>query len=147
MSARRGRGVVLLIAIFKFVKAITLIAAGIGVFQLVNPAVAARVEGWIAHVQLAPARRVIAFLSGANDRKIEALGVLAFGYALLFLVEGTGLFMGKRWGEWFTIVVTGSLLPFEVYELFKGATLAKIATVIINVAVVIYLVIRVRKRA
>ncbi|HEY2829966.1 MAG TPA: DUF2127 domain-containing protein [Thermoanaerobaculia bacterium] len=145
-DAVRDRGV-LLIAIFKLAKAITLVAAGIGAFRLLNPAAELRVERWIAHVQLAPAHRVVRFLSGASDGKIEALGSLAFGYALLFLIEGTGLLMRKRWAEWFTIVVTGSLLPFEIYELFKGATLAKIATVIINAAVVIYLVIRVRKRA
>jgi len=138
---------VLLIAIFKLAKAITLIAAGIGAFRLLNPAVAARVEGWLAHVQLAPGRRIIAFLSRANDGKIEALGGLAFAYAILFLVEGTGLLLRKHWAEWFTIIVTGSLLPFEIYEIFKGATAAKIATVVINAAVVLYLVIRVRKRA
>lgn len=146
MTGRRDR-VVLLIAVFKFAKAVTLIAAGIGAFRLVDPAVAARVEGWLAHVQLAPGRRLITFLSHANDGKIEALGGLAFAYAALFLVEGTGLFLRKRWGEWFTIIVTGSLLPFEIYEIFKGVSAAKVATVIINVAVVIYLVIRVRKRA
>jgi uncharacterized membrane protein (DUF2068 family) len=143
---RRDRGV-LLIAIFKVAKAIVLIAAGIGVFRLLDPAVAARVEGWLAHVQLAPGRRVLAFLSRADALKIGALGGLAFAYALLFLIEGTGLLLRKRWAEWFTIIVTGSLLPFEIYELFQGATAAKIATVVINVAVVIYLVIRVRKRA
>ncbi|HEX7190674.1 MAG TPA: DUF2127 domain-containing protein [Thermoanaerobaculia bacterium] len=146
MTGRRDRGV-LLIAVFKVVKAIALVAAGIGAFRLVNPAVASRVESWLAQVQLASGRRIIAFLSGASDHKIEALGGLAFGYAILFLVEGTGLLMGKRWAHWFTIIVTGSLLPFEIYELFKGISAAKAATVIINVAVVIYLVIRVRKRA
>ena len=146
MTGRRDR-IVLLIAIFKFVKAITLIAAGIGAFRLVDPTVAARVEGWLAQVQLAAGHHVIAFLSGANDRKIEALGGLAFAYAALFLVEGTGLFMRKRWGEWFTIIVTGSLLPFEIYEILERVSAAKIATVAINVAVVIYLVMRVRKRA
>lgn len=147
MRGRRDDRVVLLIAIFKFVKAAALVAAGIGAFRLVNPAVAARVEGWLAHVQLAPGRRIIAFLSGASDGKIEALGGLAFAYAALFLVEGTGLFLRKRWGEWFTIIVTGSLLPFEIYEIFKNVSAAKVATAIVNLAVVIYLVIRVRKRA
>jgi uncharacterized membrane protein (DUF2068 family) len=146
VTGRRDR-IVLLIAIFKLAKTITLVAAGIGVLRLLDPAVAARVEGWLAHVQLAPGRRIIAFLSGANDQKIEALGGLAFAYATLFLVEGTGLLMRKRWAESFTIIVTGSLLPFEIYEIFKGATAAKIATVIVNAAVVVYLVIRVRKRA
>ena len=146
MRGRRDR-VPLLIAIFKLAKAITLIAAGIGALRLLDPAVAERVEEWLAHVQLAPGRRIIAFLSRADDRKIEALGVLAFAYAILFLVEGTGLFLGRRWGEWFTIIITGSLLPFEIYEIFKGVTAMKVAMVIVNAAVVIYLVIRVRKRA
>ena len=51
--ARPDRGV-LLIAFFKLAKAITLIAAGIGIFRLVDPSVAKRVEAWLAHVQLAP---------------------------------------------------------------------------------------------
>jgi len=146
VTGRRDRGV-LLIAIFKVAKAIVLIAAGIGVFRLLDPAVAARVEGWLAQVQLAAGHRIIAFLSRADDHKIEFLGSLAFAYAILFLVEGTGLLMRKRWAEWFTIIITGSLLPFEIYEIFKGVSAAKVATVILNAAVVIYLVIRVRQRA
>lgn len=146
MTGRRDR-VILLIAFFKLAKAITLIAAGIGAFRLLDPAVATRVEEWLAHVQLAAGRRIIAFLSGANDQKIEALGGLALAYAILFLVEGTALLMRKRWGEWMTIIITGSLLPFEIYEVFNGVSAAKVATVIVNAAVVIYLVIRVRKRA
>lgn len=137
----------LLIALFKLAKAIILVAAGIGVFRLLDPAVAERVENWLAEIQLEPGRRILAFLTGANAKQIEGLGVLAFGYASLFLVEGVGLLMRKRWAEWFTIIVTASLLPFEIYELTKGASAAKIATIAINVAVVVYLVMRVRKRA
>lgn len=139
--------VLLLIAIFKLAKAITLIAAGIGALRLLNPAVAAHVEGWLTQVQLAPGRRILALLARANEHQIKALGALAFGYALVFLIEGTGLLLRKRWAEWFTIVVTGSLLPFEFYELAKGFSLAKAAAIAINIAVVIYLVIRLRKRA
>jgi uncharacterized membrane protein (DUF2068 family) len=142
----RARGL-LLIAIFKLAKAITLIAAGIGALRLLNPTVAKRVEDWLTQVQLAPGRRIVALLARANEHQIEALGALAFGYALVFLVEGTGLFLRKRWAEWFTIVVTGSLLPFEIYELAKGFSVAKVATIAVNIAVVIYLVMRVRKRA
>jgi uncharacterized membrane protein (DUF2068 family) len=137
----------LLIAIFKLAKAITLIAAGVGALRLLNPAVTARVEDWLAQVQLAPGRRIVAFLARANEREIKALGALAFGYALVFLVEGTGLLLRKRWAEWFTIAITGSLLPFEIYELAKGFGVTKVATLAINIAVVIYLVIQVRKRA
>lgn len=142
----RARGL-LLIAIFKLVKAITLIAAGVGALRLLNPAIASRVESWLTHVQLEPGRRIVALLAHANEHQIKALGALAFGYALVFLIEGTGLLMRKRWAEFFTIVVTGSLLPFEIYELAKGFSAAKVVTIAINIAVVIYLVLRVRKRA
>src|SRR5436190_15059828 len=101
--------VLFLIAIFKLAKAITLIAAGIGALRLLNPTVAAHVEGWLTQVQLAPGRRIVALLERANEGQIKALGVLAFGYALVFLIEGTGLLLRKRWAEWFTVVVTGSL--------------------------------------
>jgi len=137
----------LLIAIFKLAKAITLIAVGIGALRLLNPAVNARVESWLTQVQLAPGRRIVALLERANDSQIKAAGALAFGYALVFLIEGTGLLLRKRWAEWFTIAVTGSLLPFEIYELAKGFSVAKVLTLAINIAVVIYLVIRLRKRA
>ena len=139
--------VLLLIAIFKLAKAITLIAAGIGAFRLLNPAVAERVESWLTQVQLEPGRRIVALLARANEHQIKALGALAFGYALVFLIEGTGLLLRKRWAEWFTIAVTGSLLPFEIYELAKGFSLAKVAAIAINVSVVIYLVVQLRKRA
>jgi uncharacterized membrane protein (DUF2068 family) len=142
----RSDRIVLLIAIFKLVKAVILIAAGIGAFRLLDPAFAARVEEWLRQIQLAPGRRILTFLAGPNTR-IEALGAVAFAYAILFLVEGTGLLMRKRWGEWLTIIITGSLLPFEIYEICKGVSAAKVATVVVNLAVVIYLVIRVRKRA
>ena len=145
-SNPRARGL-LLIAIFKLAKAITLIAAGVGALRLLNPAIASRVESWLTHVQLEPGRRIVAFLAHANEHQIKALGALAFGYALVFLIEGTGLLMRKRWAEFFTIVVTGSLLPFEIYELAKGFSVAKVVTIAINIAVVIYLVLRVRKRA
>src|SRR5258708_33257228 len=80
--------VLCLIAIFKLAKAIALIAAGIGALRLLNPAVASRVEGWLTQIQLAPGRRIVALLARANEQQIKALGALAFGYALVFLIEG-----------------------------------------------------------
>src|SRR5215469_14510217 len=44
-----------------------------------------------------------------------AAGVAAF--AVVELVEGVGLWLSKRWGEYFAMVVTSLGLPYEVYEL------------------------------
>jgi uncharacterized membrane protein (DUF2068 family) len=78
-----------------------------------------------------------------RPNKIKALGVVSFIYAGLFLTEGIGLWLQKRWAEWFTIIITTSLIPVEVYEIHRHVTPIKIVVLIINVAVVAYLVYRV----
>jgi len=75
---------------------------------------------------------------------VKGLGIVSFIYAGLFLTEGIGLWLMKRWAEWFTIVITSSLIPVEIYELVRHHTATKILVLIINIAVVIYLLYRIR---
>jgi uncharacterized membrane protein (DUF2068 family) len=42
------------------------------------------------------------------------------------------------------VIITASLLPLEVYEIHRHPTIAKSVVLIINVAVVVYLVLRIR---
>lgn len=60
-------------------------------------------------------------------------------YAVVEGVEAVGLWLGKRWAEYLTLLVTASLLPVEVYELTEGVTPFKVTAFVINVAVVVYL--------
>lgn len=55
-----------------------------------------------------------------------------------------GLLLRKRWAEYFTIVTTAGLIPLELYELARHVSLAKIVVLMLNVAIVIYLIRRVR---
>jgi uncharacterized membrane protein (DUF2068 family) len=52
----------------------------------------------------------------------------------------------KHWAEWFTIIITSSLVPLEIYELIRHPTVSKFLVLIINIAVVVYLVYRIRTR-
>ena len=61
------------------------------------------------------------------------------GYALLEGTEGVGLAMRRRWAEYLTVVATGLLIPYEVYELVHHPTLFKVGALLLNVAVVAYL--------
>jgi uncharacterized membrane protein (DUF2068 family) len=61
------------------------------------------------------------------------------------LTEGVGLLMRKHWGKIVTIVITSSFLPFEIYELaVKEFSVFKLLLLLGNVAVVIYLVWRLK---
>src|SRR5579862_5292536 len=101
------------IALFKFFKCATLIALGVGAFRLLHKDVGGLVEHWAEALRLDPGSRwvdlAIAKASRARPAQIKALGLGSFLYAALFLAEGTGLWLEKRWGEWLTIIITGSL--------------------------------------
>ena len=81
-----------------------------------------------------------------HSKELKELSALGAGYAALFLTEGTGLLFRKHWAEWLTIVATSSLMPIEVYELFKKFTAVRLVALLINAALVLYLIYLVRQR-
>lgn len=137
------------IAVFKFLKAALLIAAGIGALHLVNRDITEYVDRFVVRYHLNPGNRfvaqAIARTANVTPRRLHEIGAVAFIYATLFLLEGVGLWSLKRWGEWVTVVITGSLLPFEVYELLLRPSLPKAAVLAINAAVFAYLIRRLRR--
>jgi uncharacterized membrane protein (DUF2068 family) len=78
-------------------------------------------------------------LFAASPTHLVLAGVAVGGYALLEGVEAVGLWLGRRWAEYLTFVATAVLLIPEVYELTRTASVLKILTLLINLAVVVYL--------
>jgi uncharacterized membrane protein (DUF2068 family) len=144
-------GLLRLIALFKFFKAFVLIVTGIGILKLMHNDVATTLDHWVALLGLDPGNRFVdhALRNAANipPNKIQDLGLGSFVYAALFLTEGIGLWMLKHWAEWFTVVITASLVPLEVWEIHHHPTAVKILVLIINIAVVGYLLYRIRKES
>lgn len=139
-----------LIAIFKFFKAATLIALGVGAFRLLHKDIGEVLERWVEALRLDPGSHFLdAALAKASDlspHRIKEIGLGSFLYAALFLTEGTGLWLGKRWGEWVTVIITSSLLPLEIYEIYRHVTWSKVAVLVVNLAIVVYLIARLRNR-
>jgi uncharacterized membrane protein (DUF2068 family) len=134
------------IAVFKFFKAALLIAAGIGALHLVNKDVAQYADNLVSRFHIDPGNRHVARglarVSAVTPRRLHELGAVAFVYAGLFLLEGIGLWSLKRWGEWVTVIITGSLLPFEIYEIYRHASLVKVGVLVVNAIVLGYLAAR-----
>ena len=63
----------------------------------------------------------------------------------MLLTEGTGLLLRQRWAEYFTVVVTGSFIPLELYELARHVTVLRLIVIGINVAIVWYLIAALRR--
>ena len=62
-------------------------------------------------------------------------------YAIVELIEGTGLWLARRWGEYFAMVATSLGMPLEIYELAKKVTVTTLILFAINLALVLYLVL------
>jgi uncharacterized membrane protein (DUF2068 family) len=62
-------------------------------------------------------------------------------YGVLQLIEGTGLWLLKRWGEYFAVVATSLGLPIEIYELTEKITYIRVGAMVINIAAVVYLLL------
>ncbi|PZS02755.1 MAG: DUF2127 domain-containing protein [Pseudonocardiales bacterium] len=74
-------------------------------------------------------------------RSLHVLALIALGYAVLEGVEAVGLWYAKRWAEYLTFLATIVLLPVEIYELSHRVSALKIITLVINLAVAVYLLL------
>lgn len=71
---------------------------------------------------------------------INWVAVALVAYAGLLLVESYGLWRIRRWGEYFSVVVTSVFLPLEIWELTEKFTWLKVVLTGVNVAAVAWLV-------
>jgi uncharacterized membrane protein (DUF2068 family) len=76
-----------------------------------------------------------------NPSTLALITAMLSAYAVLQVVEGVGLWLLKRWGEYFAVVATSVFLPLEIYDLSRGITMTRAVTFTINVAAVIYLLV------
>jgi uncharacterized membrane protein (DUF2068 family) len=147
-KVRKGTSGLLWIALFKLFKATLLIAVGIGAHNLLHRDVAETVLHWVDILRVDPENRFIHRLLtrifAVTPAQLKAASAGTFVYAALLLTEGLGLLLRKRWAEYFTIITTALLIPLEVYEISRHVTFAKFVVLVVNVAIVIYLIAHVR---
>lgn len=85
---------------------------------------------------------VVSTLRTALDAKHSTLIMIALGltaYGLIQVIEAVGLWLLKRWGEYFAVISTSIFLPIEIYELIERVTVTRVGALLINVAAVVYL--------
>ena len=140
--------VVRLIALFKLLKGVLLIAVGVAALKLLHTDIASLVESWVAVLGLDQnsrfVGRALSTAAALTPNRVRDLIVGSFLYGGLFLTEGIGLWLLKRWAMWFTVIITGSFLPLEIYELTRHPSAGKIGLLAVNLALVGYLIRRIR---
>lgn len=141
-ASNHSRGL-LLVGLFKLSKAVFFTAVGAGAMHLVHKNVAEVLRHILDALRVGPESRFVEFLLSKatviNSHQLREAGTLSFLYAAVCVVEGTGLVLRKGWAEYFTVILTALALPWESYELMDKFSLYKVALLVINLAVLLYL--------
>jgi uncharacterized membrane protein (DUF2068 family) len=133
----------LTIAVYKFLHALFFFAIGMGAHHLLHRNIADQVELFARHLRFNPESRLIIFIlrksSVINGPVLQRISLIAYCYATLTLIEGIGLYLEKAWGEFLTLAITASFLPWEILEIFRRLTWVRVSLLTINILVFAYL--------
>jgi uncharacterized membrane protein (DUF2068 family) len=131
------------VATLEMTKGVLTLLAGFGVLSLLHENVQCVAEELVTHLHLNPAshypRVFIDLSANATDSRLWMMAIFAFAYASIRFTEAYGLWFYRAWAEWFAALSGAVYLPFEVYELFKGVSGLKLATLTINLVIVAFM--------
>jgi uncharacterized membrane protein (DUF2068 family) len=142
-SSQRHNRWLILIAAFKLSQALLFFAIGVGALRLLHKDVADVLQQLFEHLRFHQESRVVNFILEhadlVDDRILRRIGAVVFVYAGLDLIEGIGLYLEKTWAEYFTLCITASFLPWEIFEIVRRVTWIRMSLLVINLLVFFYL--------
>jgi uncharacterized membrane protein (DUF2068 family) len=145
----RDRGL-LLIGLFKLGKAIFFFCVGAGAIHLLHKDLGDEVMRLATRLRFDPEGRFVTLLLDKVDlidaHRLRLISLATFGYSALALTEGIGLLLEKVWAEYLTLILTISFLPWELYELARRPDWFRLSLLLINLAVLWYLVWLLRRK-
>lgn len=136
--------ILLTIALFKFFKAAAMITAGTLALTFRHADLTLIAIRSVSKFRLDPHNKYVDWVIDhtrlVHAKQLEMLAAGTFIYALLFLVEGIGLYREKVWGEYLVIVEVCLLMPLEIIEICAKPDLLRIGLLIANIFILVYLI-------
>ncbi|MGA2536319.1 MAG: DUF2127 domain-containing protein [Terracidiphilus sp.] len=130
-------------AAFKFGQALLFIAVAVGALRLLHKDLGDVLQQLANHLRFNPESRFVNFVLDraaiVNDRLLRRFSIALFAYATLGITEGIGLYLEKAWGEYLTLGITASFLPWEIFEVMHKHTWIRLSLLVVNVFVFLYL--------
>lgn len=136
-------GGVRVVAILEATKGVLVVVAGFAVLATFHAGAQQIAEELVSHLHLNPARGTprifIQLIDDLLNQQLWLLAAFAGVYSAARFIEAYGLWRGRRWAEWFAVASGGIYVPFEIYELVRGVTGIKLATLFANIVIVAYM--------
>ncbi|HUO08251.1 MAG TPA: DUF2127 domain-containing protein [Phycisphaerae bacterium] len=144
--------VIRLIAVFKFLKAASLLIVGVIILRMIrsNHSMHETLLNFVNDLRLDENNH---FIHGLLEKTlgigIKTLRLLSTGtliYSILFFTEGVGLWFDQGWAEVMTVITTAGFIPLEIWEIHRDPTAVRIIIFTINIALLVYILLRLRWR-
>jgi uncharacterized membrane protein (DUF2068 family) len=133
------------VATFELFKGLAVLLAAFGILLLVH-----REDPWdiadglLRLLHISPdhhfAQVFLDWADSLTEAKVWAVAGVAVGYSLLRFVEAYGLWYARAWAEWIALISGTLYLPFEIYKVIHRQNLFHVSVLLLNVAVVLYMV-------
>ena len=128
----------------EFIKGLVVLLAGFGILSLVHRDAWDVAESFLEWLHISPETRYAqVFLNLADqvtDAKLWAVALGALAYSTLRFMEAYGLWRERAWAEWLALISGAIYLPFEIYELARRPDWIRLVILVVNLAVVLYMV-------
>ena len=140
----------LLIAAYKLIQSLLFAAIGVGALRLLHQDAGDLLAQLADHLRFNPESRFVNFIldkvSLLDDPLLRRIGFVALSYAALGILEGVGLYLERAWGEYLTLGITASFLPWEIFEVVRRVTWFRSGLLVANLLVFSYLLALVAER-
>jgi uncharacterized membrane protein (DUF2068 family) len=135
----------------KLTKAIFVLAAAVFFTVLLVTGSSVHLHGLATHLREHVTAAWSVYLSNAivsatERRHLVVVTSALFLDGLTTSTEWYALRRGHTWGEWLVVIATSSLLPFEVAAVVRHLHVGRVVVLVLNVAIVVYLVRHVLRR-
>ncbi len=134
LAARTDNRALLLIALFKLAKALLFLAAAFGTLRMINKDTEVEAKKILhvfrMHDDGKIARAILVKANVIDNPHKRIIGAVLAFYGLLFSIEGFGLLARQRWAEYFTVIMTATGIPIELYELLHRPNHAKVVELV-----------------
>jgi len=132
------------VASVEFLKGLVVLLAGFGVLSLVHRDAWDVAESFLEWLHISPdghyAQVFLNLADQVTDSKVWAVAIAALAYSTLRFAESYGLWRERPWAEWLAMISGAIYLPFELFELARKPDGVRLAILLINLAVVLYMV-------
>jgi uncharacterized membrane protein (DUF2068 family) len=140
-----------LIAVLKVAKAILITGLAVGFFRAIDKNLSDTVHDLTIKLRIDPENHLIRLLLEKlkliDPKKFHTFGIISLIYASELYLEGVGLWFNQAWAKYLVVVATGFWIPEEGYSCLEHFTWERFSILLLNVAVLIYVIMELcRKR-